>query len=98
MRKQACMMLGVSEFATDEQIKTAYKNLVKLYHPDSGNQQSSEHYTRIVQAYEYLKTHPAQAQQSYGRVLGTPPRTGGATFSYDNLRARAFFCLIYNSH
>ena len=32
MRKYACEILGVPENANEEQIKTAYKRLVKQYH------------------------------------------------------------------
>ena len=28
-------VLGVTESATDEEIKTAYRNLAKKYHPDN---------------------------------------------------------------
>lgn len=70
MRKYACEILGVPENANEEQIKTAYKRLVKQYHPDTGNTTNVEYYHRIVEAYEYLKLHPVQVQMNYGKVLG----------------------------
>ena len=54
---------------TEEQIKTAYKRLVKQYHPDTGNTANVEYYHRIVEAYEYLKLHPVQVQMNYGKVF-----------------------------
>ena len=70
MRKYACEILGVPENANEEQIKTAYKRLVKQYHPDTGNTANVEYYHRIVEAYEYLRLHPVQVQMNYGKVLG----------------------------
>jgi curved DNA-binding protein CbpA len=56
-RKEACFYLGVSENATMEQIKRAYKDKVKLYHPDV-NPNSYDYYIKIQNAYDFLLTHP----------------------------------------
>ena len=53
MRRQACAILGVAENASEEEVKAAYKALVKIYHPDTGNG-NAEYYNNIVQAYDYL--------------------------------------------
>lgn len=70
MRRQACRILGVSEFATEEEIKAAYKNLVKQYHPDTGNTTNLEYYNNVVQAYQYLKANPQPVPARPGRVMG----------------------------
>lgn len=89
MRRQACAILGVSEFATEEEIKTAYRALVKQYHPDTGNTQNTQYYQNVVQAYEYLKEHPTPEydRNQYGMPNGgTVPygagKSNGAAMFY----------------
>lgn len=61
-REEACYILQVSLNAGEEEIKKAYRNLVKQYHPDSNpNQNTHQIYLRIHAAYEYLQEHPYQA-------------------------------------
>ena len=49
------MALGLTEGADSETIKSAYKNLVKMYHPDVRSDEASKHqYQAISEAYEYL--------------------------------------------
>lgn len=91
MRRQACAILGVSEFATEEEIKSAYRALVKRYHPDTGNTQNTQYYQSVVQAYEYLKTHPMTVSRNYGRVLGKSSVSSKSTFSYSSMREYAAF-------
>lgn len=52
-------VLGVSENATEKEIKKSYKQLVKKYHPDiyEGNKQIAENKIKeLNEAYETLST------------------------------------------
>jgi DnaJ-class molecular chaperone len=53
-------ILGVDRSADQEQIKRAYKTLVKQHHPDQGG--DAEHFKQINEAYETLKD-PDRKQQ-----------------------------------
>lgn len=58
-RQEACKYLGINEKATEEEIKKAYRFMVKQYHPDVNAQADTrEIYIKIQAAYEYLLTHP----------------------------------------
>ncbi len=49
------MVLGLGENADEDAIKSAYKNLVKLYHPDvRQDAASARQYQAVSEAYEYL--------------------------------------------
>ncbi len=50
-------ILGVDKKASTDEIKKAYRKLVKKYHPDSGesNSRSKEKFQEISEAYEVLK-------------------------------------------
>ncbi|MGL5891844.1 MAG: J domain-containing protein [Bacteroidia bacterium] len=49
-------ILGVSEYATDQQIRQAYRSLAKRYHPDlnQGDSRAAEKFREIASAYEVL--------------------------------------------
>ena len=49
--------LGLSANATTEDIKSAYKTLVKKHHPDAngGDRGSEERFRAVIQAYQLLK-------------------------------------------
>ena len=68
-------VLGVSPSATDDEIKTAYRNLVKKYHPDryanapkEVQDQVSEKVKQINAAYDEIKRirSGGGASSSYG--------------------------------
>ena len=73
-RKEACDILGINVNSTMADIKSAYKNLVKKYHPDSGNTENVSTYYLVTEAYGYL-CDVARNQTAAGRtgnVVGSP--------------------------
>lgn len=63
--------LQVSSQASAAEIKQAYRQLVKQFHPDSQSTSADhEQIVRINAAYEILRDH--QRRQSYDRELATP--------------------------
>jgi molecular chaperone DnaJ len=84
-------LLGIKKNASDDEIKTAYRNLAKKYHPDKnpGDQEAERKFREIAEAYEVLKDkkkrasydqfgHSAFNQQGGGAGAGG---FGGAGFS-----------------
>jgi curved DNA-binding protein CbpA len=59
--------LGVSETATAGEIRTAYRRLVLLYHPDrSGDKATTERFVRISEAYRSLADEKARSEYDAG--------------------------------
>lgn len=60
-------ILGIPKTATPEEIKKAYKKLVKEHHPDKGG--DAEKFKEIAQSYEILSNPEKKAQfDNYGSV------------------------------
>lgn len=58
-REDACRYLGVKINATESEIKSAYRDLSKRYHPDvNSNPLANEYYVLVNNAYKYLEENP----------------------------------------
>ncbi|HMN38485.1 MAG TPA: DnaJ domain-containing protein [Hyphomicrobium sp.] len=57
LERKSLSVLDLPESASREDIKTRFKSLVKLHHPDAngGDARSEEKLREIIQAYNYLK-------------------------------------------
>ena len=59
--------LGVAENATSAEIRTAYRRLVLLYHPDrSGDKSTTERFMRISEAYRALSEEKTRTEYDAG--------------------------------
>ena len=71
-------VLGIPSTATDEEVKKAYRNLARKYHPDNHHDNpledlAQERMKEINEAYETIRTQRKAAQsggQSYGGYTG----------------------------
>src|SRR5258707_7043541 len=76
-------LLGVKKSATDEELKKAYRNLAKKYHPDKnkGNKEAENKFKEISEAYAVLSDK--EKREQYDRLgreafhLGGPGGAGG---------------------
>ncbi len=83
-------VLGVSEKASEDEIKKAYRKLAKEYHPDAnaGNPQAAERFKEVGEAYSVLSDPKKRKQYDQMRKLGAfgfgrrDPGTTPGGFSY----------------
>jgi molecular chaperone DnaJ len=62
--------LGVSQNADQREIRAAYRNLAKKYHPDTGEGSSAERFRAVQDAYDLLSD--TGKRKEYDRSLGEP--------------------------
>lgn len=72
MSQDLYKILNVSQSATREQIKKAYRDLAKKYHPDrnSGNKEAEQKFKEISGAYDILGDEKKRAQYDQQRAGG----------------------------
>jgi molecular chaperone DnaJ len=82
-RKDYYKILGVSQNATLEEIKKAYRRLANTYHPDKnpGNKEAEEKFKEINEAYEVLSDKDKRRQYDAMRAGGFYEGWGGRTTS-----------------
>lgn len=89
-------VLGVSPSATDEEIKAAYRELAKKYHPDNYADSpladlAGEKMKEINEAYDQIMTQRKQGASGYGGQTAQQGYTGGYGYtggsSYADVRS-----------
>jgi len=85
-KKDYYEILGVKKEATKEELKKAYRKLVKKYHPDVNKETDSEEkFKEIQEAYEVLSDESKrEAYDHYGHAgtAGFNPGTGNGGYGY----------------
>ena len=78
-KKNYYEVLGVNKDATEEEIKAAYKKLVKQYHPDlhPGDASAAEKFKEINEANEVLSDKQKRAAYDYEQEHPGMGGTGG---------------------
>ena len=76
MAKSYYAILGISSMATADEVRAAYRRLVKAYHPDHYHG-GSENFRQVQEAYSILG-NPERRRQ-YERQLHKPPMPGYST-------------------
>ncbi len=90
-------ILGVSQNATQDEIRKSFRNLALKYHPDKNrnSEESKQKFMKIIEAYEVLSDE--QARRNYDsnnlqkrgtRARWTPPADFGTVYSYDEIKRR----------
>lgn len=79
-------ILGVSEYATDQQIRQAYRALAKRYHPDlnPGDERAAEKFKEVAAAYEVLSDSFLRSNYDKKRLRETLYTPGPFSFNNQN--------------
>jgi molecular chaperone DnaJ len=66
-------VLGVAADADEQEIRSAFRNLARRYHPDAGEGSSSDQFRRVVEAYETLGDPERRRQYDLSRRRQSNP-------------------------
>ena len=86
-------VLGIKEGASEEEIKAAYKELVKKYHPDKYadnplSDLAEEKMQEINEAYDMLMKHSTSSSYGYGSSSGSYAGASSSASSADFMQIR----------
>ena len=71
-------VLGVSKSATKDEIKSAYRKLAKVYHPDNKQTGDEAKFKEIQEAYDFRRDGRHSGRGHVGRVCRGCKRRGRA--------------------
>lgn len=88
-------VLGISENASEEEIKRAYKEMVKKYHPDKHqnnplSELAEEKLQEINEAYDMLMKGGGTSSYNYGYAGGAGNTGGGSSVAPDYMQCRRY--------
>ncbi|NLT66846.1 MAG: J domain-containing protein [Acidobacteria bacterium] len=71
VKKDYYRVLGLSHDADHKEIRRAYLNLAKKYHPDAGEGSSAEKFRDVQDAYNLLRDSRKRREYDLSRGIGT---------------------------
>lgn len=75
-QREACKVLGISPYASKEEIKKAYRNMCKIYHPDRNSApEAKKVYLEVQQAYRLLSQQGSQIKKPNIFYYQAPKKT-----------------------
>jgi molecular chaperone DnaJ len=79
-------VLGVSRDASPDEIKKAYRELVKKYHPDlhPGDESAAKKMSEVNAAYDMIKSGKDSSGRPAGQADSYSSSAGGSAYSYGN--------------
>jgi DnaJ-class molecular chaperone len=90
-------ILGISQNATQDEIKKSFRNLALRYHPDKNrnSEESRQKFMKIIEAYEVLSDERTRKNYDHSSInkkgskeRWTPPADFGSVYSYEEIKRR----------